>query len=128
MTEEQYIAKVPALATWNAEARAQFVEGMNTLNGMAVRGPRGEMTDAVGVLVLGPGGPEARYVRRALVLEMAEGEEGFPAEALAELQKPPPPGELRVLVLGLGSRVKVRLLLSIPGRIIPVPEPGSEGN
>jgi|SRR6187549_1188650 len=124
MTEDQYIAKVPVIATWSPEARAQFVEGMNELNGMALLGPPDDVTDAVGVLVLGALGPVARYVPRAHVLAEAEAEQGFPPEALASLLKPSP-GTLQVLIIG---GVKMRMLLEIPGKMIRVSQVGSEGN
>lgn len=126
MTEEECVRKLPVLATWSPEARTQFVDGMNELNGMAISGPPGEALDAIGVLILGPGGPWAHYSTRASVLEMAESEGDFPPEALAELRKPPPPEELRVLIVGLGKNL--RMLLSIPGKMIRVSEPGSEEN
>ena len=123
MTEEQYIAKLPMLATWSPEARAQFVEGMNELNGMAITGQRDEVMDAVGVLVLGPGGPWAHYVDRTTVLVGAASESEFPRAALAALRKHPP-GVLQVLIIG-GD---MRMLLEIPGQIIQVAKPGSEEN
>ena len=124
MTEEQYIAKVPVLATWSPEARAQFVEGMNELNGMAISGPAGEAMDAVGVLVLGVGGPEARYLPRAMVQAAAALELGFPPEALAALHKAPP-GVLQVLIIGGRT---MRMLLEIPGKMHRVTMPVSEEN
>jgi len=125
VTEEQYIAKVPELATWSPEARAQFVQGMNELNGMAITGPPGQVMDAVGLVIIDYGGPEASYVTRASVLEMAAGEEGFPAEALEQLQKPPPPGILHVLIVGGRT---LRMLLEIPGKMHRVTQLGSEAN
>ena len=124
MTEEQYIAKVPVLATWSPEARAQFVEGMNELNGMAISGPAGEVMDAVGVLVLGPAGHVAHYVPRPVVLAAAESEPEFPPEALATLHKAPP-GVLQVLIIGGRT---MRMLLEIPGQMHRVTALGSEEN
>jgi hypothetical protein len=125
MTEEECIRRLPVLATWQAEARAQFVAGISELNGMAISGPPEELIDAVGVIVLGPEGYVAHYVPRATVVAAAESEFDFPSAALAALRKPPPGGELQVLVIGGRT---LRMLIGIPGRMVQVSKPGSEGN
>jgi len=126
MTEEQYIKRLPFLITWQAEARAMLVEGLNQLDGMAISGEPDEIIDAVGVVMLGLGGPLAWYLPRAKALQNAAAEADFPPEVLDVLRKPAAPETLQALVLGPGG---LRILLEMPGRMIRVSEPvGGEGN
>ena len=113
MTERQYVSVFPFLAAWGAPLRAQFLEGMQLLQGEPV--PE-DTSSLVGVMVIDDDSAEAFYLPREIAVAKAREDAATP-DALAQLNTNTRPGILHVLIV----TDSMRLLLEVPVNLEPIP-------
>lgn len=91
-TEKFYLDRLPFLAEWEPELRAQFLEGMNKLQNEQMRMPPGcGPEDVVAVLALDPEQVSVRLMPRPICALIAND--------MRMLDSPTSPGRIHILIL-----------------------------
>lgn len=125
MTEQELVDLLPILRDWSPELRAQFVEGIDQLHGVALFGrERPDIAQMIGVILMANDGVDTRIITKANCIErgIAFGFEPDLIEALASV--PVEPGTIAVLCLGGGHE----LIFNLPCVMIKMPKARSQGN
>lgn len=123
MTEQEYVKRLPFLAEFPAELRAQFTAAMNELDGsVTLLSADMTLSGVVGLVMLDTDNPGALLISRALCLVQAAKDTLTP-HMMAELQKPAREGKMHVLVIA-GDR-RVLFEMPVKTQCFPLPSGGN---